>query len=128
MWRRSAAGVGVLFGLWLLTGCALAEPVPPVAEAGGELTTVAGEPVLLDASGSFDPDGGRLVRYTWTIVGTPAGRETRLGEVLADVEEPVVAVGPFGPNDVGRWELELEVTDETGLRATDTIFLDVRRP
>ncbi len=115
----------MLFTLWLLVGCALAEPVPPVAEAGDEITVVPGEPVLLDASGSFDPDGGRLVRFTWTIVGTPAGREGRLGDVVADGEEPVVALAPFGPNDVGRWELELEVTDETGLRATDTIFVEV---
>ncbi len=113
--------------LFLLTGCVLAEPVPPVAEAGGTITLRAGDDLRLDASGSFDPDGGTIVRYRWTIVGTPAERAARLGEVLADGDQPVVVVkAPFGPQDVGRWELELEVTDETGRRATDTVFLQVK--
>lgn len=117
---------GVVVTLLLVAACVLAEPVPPVAEAGDTITVSAGADLRLDASGSFDPDGGTIVRYRWTIVGAPADRAERLGEVLADGSDPVVVLeAPFGPQDVGRWELELEVTDETGHRATDTIFVEV---
>lgn len=115
--------------LWMaagLAGCRLAEPVPPVAEAGDTLAVRAGEPLRLDASSSFDPDGAELMRYVWRISGTPEDREARQGDVLADGSEAIVEVpAPFDQRDVGRWELELEVTDETGRRATDTIFLEV---
>lgn len=112
--------------LSLVLGCRLTEPVPPVAEAGGPITVEAGATLRLDAAGSFDPDDAELVRYRWRIIGTPEDHGERRGEVLVDGSEPVVEVpAPFDEDDAGRWELELEVTDATGRRATDTVFLDV---
>lgn len=109
-----------------LAGCQLMEPVPPVAEAGATLTVDAGAPLQLDATGSFDPDNAALVNFRWRIVGTPEDRADRRGEIIAEGNTPVLNAGTaFGPDDVGRWELELEVTDSTGRRATDTVFLDV---
>jgi PKD repeat protein len=37
----------------------------PVADAGGPYSTVFGEPVQMDASGSSDPDGDEIVQYAW---------------------------------------------------------------
>lgn len=111
-----------------LTGCQLMEPVPPVAEAGDTLTVDAGAPLQLDASSSFDPDNAELVNFQWRIVGTPEDRADRRGEVIAEGSTAVLDAGtPFGDADVGRWELELEVTDATDRRATDTVFVDVER-
>lgn len=109
-----------------IAGCQLMEPVPPVAEAGDTLTVDAGAPLQLDASGSFDPDNADLVTFQWRIVGTPEDHADRRGEVIAEGSAAVLDAGtPFGADDIGRWELELEVTDATGRRATDTVFLDV---
>jgi hypothetical protein len=37
---------------------------PPVADAGGPYSGPAGEEIMFDACGSFDPDGS-VVRYRW---------------------------------------------------------------
>ncbi len=37
---------------------------PPIAVAGGNRDVCSGDPILFDASASFDPDGG-LLRYSW---------------------------------------------------------------
>lgn len=130
---RSFATSHWLLGLILLSyvglvGCQLMEPVPPVAEAGDTLTVDAGASLQLDATGSFDPDDAELVNFEWRIIGTPEDHTDRRGEILARGSDPVLDAGtPFGVEDVGRWELELEVTDATGRRATDTVFLDVRQ-
>ncbi|HAL62133.1 MAG TPA: hypothetical protein DCP08_06980 [Chloroflexi bacterium] len=42
----------------LLASCSLATKVPPVANAGPDVTIHVGQPILLDGSLSYDPDGG----------------------------------------------------------------------
>lgn len=131
-------------GLWfvgtvvLLAGCGA--PVPPVAEAGPPLRARVGQSVTLDGRCSFDPDRGAaplpsewpcdpatgaIVAYAWRIVGAPPGRREAVGRLLhAAGPEPVATWLP-GTGDGGQWILELEVTDQAGRHATDTVTVTV---
>ena len=45
--------------------------LPPVAKAGADQTiTLPLDSVVLDASGSYDPDG-KIASYLWTQIGGP---------------------------------------------------------
>src|SRR5688572_24680386 len=49
----------------------------PVADAGADQGVDVGDVVLLDASGSEDPDGDDIA-YDWDLVEKPAGSSTSL--------------------------------------------------
>jgi PKD repeat protein len=85
------------------------ENLAPIADAGPDLTVGIGEAAMLDGSGSLDPDG-RLVRHAWTL--GDGGRAT--GERAAHTY-----------NVEGRFVVELTVTDDGGLSATDTATVTV---
>lgn len=59
--------------------------------------------IVLDGSGSSDPDGDPLV-YSWSLVSAPAGN-------TALITDPVAEVTDFTPNAVGSYTVELEVSD-----------------
>ncbi len=83
--------------------------LPPVANAGPDLTASHVQSVLLDGSGSFDPEGGALT-YVWTLDGV----EIATGSVRS--------VGPFA---VGVHTVTLTVTDDLGKTASDNMVLTV---
>lgn len=111
----------------LLAACGLRQPIPPIAEAGPPLTVQVGQPLTLDGTGSFDPAGGQIVSYTWTVVEAPAARAGALRRVLAGpAPDPSLTIRlADDASSVGVWTLELEVTDDEGLRATDTVTVTV---
>jgi hypothetical protein len=86
---------------------------PPTADAGEDLS-VADEDddgsasVVLDGSGSSDPDGS-IVSYTWK-----RGKETIGSGVSATVEMAV-----------GAYDITLEVVDDAGESAADTVVATV---
>ncbi len=85
---------------------------PPVADAGPDQVVTAdatsGEAqVLLDGSGSSDPDG-QLVAFAWAWDGGASSGVTQ----TVDLGE-------------GSWEVELTVTDDDGATATDTMTVVV---
>jgi hypothetical protein len=80
----------------------------PVANAGSDLQVDPLDPVVLDGSSSYDPDGDHPLRYAWTLVRVPEGSAASLG--AADT-----ATATFVPELVGVYEAELWVTDSTGL-------------
>ena len=85
----------------------------PVADAGPDRHAIAGEPVLLDASGSADPDGN-LIGYAWEF------GDGRLGEGLR-LSHAWMAPGVY--------TIRLTVQDDSGLandRATDTAEIRIR--
>ncbi len=111
----------------LLAGCSLATKVPPVANAGPDMTIHIGQAVLLDCSLSYDPDGGRVVRYDWEIVGTPEGREERRGEMVVEANQEPVLTSPWiaTREDLGQWIIRLWAIDDEGDAATDDVVVTV---
>ncbi|QTA87697.1 PKD domain-containing protein [Desulfonema magnum] len=91
---------------------------PPVADAGSDQTADEGDTVTLDASGSYDPDGGTL-SYLWEQTG---GTEVSLSDAAA--------VRPsFTAPDVGiageTLTFRVTVTDEAGSQAAATSVVSI---
>lgn len=91
---------------------------PPTAIAGADLGAAFGERVTLDASASTDTGFGSIVSYAWRQVGGP----TVALENATTMQASFVA-----PDASGIVELELAVTDESGLTATDTLAVAISR-
>ncbi len=83
---------------------------PPLAEAGGPYEVVEGSEVALDATGSSDPDGDPL-SYEWA----PADH----------LDDPTLSGPVFRGIDDTEVALELTVTDDGGLSATDQTTVTV---
>ncbi len=127
--RTEQAGVAVLdnwaiqagIGTWEVCSVTFGDgelppPMPPVADAGGDITVDdqdgdGVELVMLDASGSYDPDG-QVVNYRWSEGDQVLwlGPQSRAGVELG----------------VGQHVLTLRVTDTDGLQAEDTLLVTVR--
>ncbi len=124
---RRLIGASLVF-LLALAGCALQTKVPPVANAGPNLRMEVGQPIVLDGSKSYDPDGGSMARYDWQIVGVPEGHEERLGEWLVKGNgEPVwTSLWVAAKRDKGEWVICLHAIDDEGQEATDDLVIKIR--
>jgi hypothetical protein len=89
---------------------------PPVADAGGNLAAYDHDPLILDGSGAYDPNGGRLT-YEWRVIP-----KVPIPYLLFNVSNPVFYVDGWYGLPV---ECILIVTNEDGLKAADKITLDV---
>ncbi|MBL3601376.1 MAG: outer membrane beta-barrel protein [gamma proteobacterium endosymbiont of Lamellibrachia anaximandri] len=78
----------------------------PVADAGPDLSVLIGEALILNGSGSHDPDRD-LIRYRWTLAQTPAGSAL----VQDDIGNAATPEPSFTPDLAGLYELALVVTD-----------------
>jgi hypothetical protein len=85
---------------------------PPVAEAGGPYTGTEGSAIILDASGSSDPDGDALT-YAWDLDN----------DGLYDDGSGVTCPVTFP--DEGTYTVGLQVTDPSAATATDTVQVTV---
>lgn len=79
------------------------ENTKPIANAGDDQTTSAGETIAVDGSGSTDADGDNLIYY-WSIVSKPQESEASLSEVNAVAPELTIDAN-------GSYELQLVVND-----------------
>ncbi len=89
---------------------------PPLADAGLDQHVARGSTVLLDATGSHDPDG-HIEEYDWSI-RTPNGRTITPNCRTCSRTQ-------FHPNEVGRYAVSLTITDENGATSHDKLFVTV---
>lgn len=85
---------------------------PPSADAGRDRTLCAGTDVLLDGSGSFDPDGD-TIRYSWRFISLPEGSSSVLH--AAATPSPY-----FTADTAGEYRVRLTVTDPEPAALTDS--------
>ena len=80
--------------------------LPPVADAGSDQNVMVGAPVMLDGSGSSDPDGHTPLTYGWAQTGGPS---VTLSDAAA--ESPSFTA----PDSAAVLTFTLVVTDSHGL-------------
>ncbi|HEX3019971.1 MAG TPA: Ig-like domain-containing protein [Chitinispirillaceae bacterium] len=112
-YARVKAFDGISWGGWSETSWTFPlNDLLPIAEAGSDQSIKANTScqasVTLDGTGSNDPDGGAIVKYTWSGPGGPWTGAT-----------PVVTL-PLGRN-----KITLTVVDNEGSSATDTVIVTV---
>ncbi len=88
----------------------------PLVDAGLDQTVLEGETVLLDGGGSYAPDG-EIESYEWIIVAPDGGAFTP--------ECPSCERTEFHADQVGIYEVTLEVTDDNGLSHSDKLYVTV---
>ncbi len=98
----------------------------PVADAGQNQTIPFEGEVVLDGSGSYDPDGDALT-YSWSFDSLPDG--SALGEGLPSPNNSGEAVRPsFAPDTIGTYVLGLTVSDGTQTSAPDYVVITIEEP
>jgi len=92
---------------------------PPRADAGGFQSVTEGDRVVLDGSGSTDPDDG-ISSYQWRLISGPAVALENSTSAKAGFEAPAVGA------DATELVFELKVSDNGGREDTDraTIAID----
>ena len=91
---------------------------PPVANAGGEITVNEEDPVMLDGSGSYDPDGF-IVSYSWSqLTGVPVTLSAN------SVAQPTFTAPLIGAG-TEVLTFRLTVTDNSGLQSNTTAVVNV---
>ncbi|WP_129116764.1 PKD domain-containing protein [Halegenticoccus tardaugens] len=100
------------------TDAVASENEPPLVDAGLDQTVERGSTVLLDGTGSRDPDG-EIESYRWTVTA-PDGTTVSPD----DSSEPKTR---FSADQRGRYEVTLTVTDDDGRRSDDTLYVTVER-
>ncbi len=83
--------------------CVITVNGPPVADAGPDQAVEVGQSVLLDGSGSSDPEGTAL-DFTWSLYAKPPSSQTFLSD-------PHSASPTFTPDVGGAYVAELVVDD-----------------
>lgn len=97
---------------------ALAGNEVPLTDAGLDQTVERGTTVVLDATGSRDPDG-TITSYRWTI-------ETPRGRVITPAD-PTQPRTTFQATELGKYRVTVVVTDDDGASTRDTLYVTVNR-
>ena len=115
------AMVGSLYlGIGIPRASGQADPGEPIANAGTDQAVSAGTAVLLDGSGSNDPDG-MIVSYKWqTISGDPA-----LISAITLSDDAAVQTSFIAPNIAGGIIFRLSVMDNDGNTDSDWVRITV---
>jgi hypothetical protein len=89
--------------------------LPPTAAAGNDQLVVVGTSVLLDGSGSSDPESDPL-GYSWSLSAVPAGS-------VATLIGPDGSMPSLTPDVQGDYEATLVVSDPLGSGAPDSVTI-----
>ncbi|WP_225741138.1 PKD domain-containing protein [Halorussus halophilus] len=117
MWTRIPVAVLTLLVVTTaVSGLTAPTGERPLADAGLDQSVSKGATVLLDGTGSLDPDGA-IEAYRWTI-RTP--NDVTISPDCADC-----ARTSFEPSEVGTYRVTLTVTDDDGNRRSDHLFVEV---
>ncbi len=103
------------------TGCAMfdveaADTPGPIADPGGPYEADEGETIVLDGSGSFDPDGS-IVSWEWMSPDP--------GPTLGDVDPVDPMKTTFKADDDGDYTVELTVCDDDAQCDTEPVVIPV---
>ena len=100
----------------------------PVADAGQDQTLAFAGAVVLDGSGSYDPEGDDLT-YTWTFDHAPEGSLMMEEDAGVSPNSSDAAVAPtFVPDSVGTYVVQLIVSDGENSSAPDFVVITVEDP
>ncbi|WP_322895605.1 MULTISPECIES: glycine-rich domain-containing protein [unclassified Yoonia] len=94
---------------------------PPSANAGPDVTTVAGTAVTLDGTGSTDAEGN-ITTYRWTQISGPTAGLTNATTAQPSVTPAALASG------FATLVFELTVTDAFGITSRDQVSISVSSP
>jgi PKD repeat protein len=90
------------------------ENEPPISDAGPDVTTAPGEAVILNGSGSDDPDDYPLgvLRYIWS---SPDGFD------ISNADEPMASL--VAPSEAGTYIIYLQVNDGAESRSDSMVLI-----
>ncbi len=89
--------------------------LPPVANAGTDQSVHVGNTVMLNGSGSSDPNGD-LLTYNWTFISKPGGSS-------ATLSDPTLVNPTFTVDKAGTYKVKLVVNDGTVDSVADTVLI-----
>lgn len=117
MWKpTSVAVLSLLVVTTAVSGVVAPTTQHPLADAGLDQDVSKGTAVLLDGTGSLDPDG-TIETYRWTI-RTP-------NDTTVAPDCPECARTTFDPTQVGTYRVTLNVTDDDGNSRSDYLLVEV---
>jgi hypothetical protein len=88
----------------------------PIADAGSLIKGLVGRDTCLDGSGSYDPDPGDTITYSWSQDQGP----------LVTLHNPDTATPCFTATNTGKYVFVLRVSDGQTQSATDWVIVQVR--
>jgi hypothetical protein len=95
----------------------------PAADAGANFAIAVGERPRFDGCAS----SGEIENYKWTILSAPETMSEDTGKVIRE-REPECAFrldAQMGVDEIGTWQIQLEVSDAAGNVDTDTVTVTV---
>ena len=91
--------------------------LPPIAQAGTDITVKRGGIVVLDGTKSFDKDNDPLT-YNWTIVSSPMNNDLMLDDPFSDITR-------FEARSIGSYVFDLEVSDGKSVSRPSRVVITV---
>lgn len=92
--------------------------LPPIADCGGALNAVVNQRVVLDGTGSYDPESAELI-YSWGLTSVPEGSSLNPDDIY-NPAGPTPTVIPDAP---GVYVTSLVVSD--GMQWSDPVFCTI---